>query len=177
MINAIIERLDTLKANLTRPDTSIASPGTVENDVFIGSLQSMAQTAKSLCSNATTVIEGERSTINGGSIRGDPLTEDQFRNIRNWIPTAAKDLPNDTSGDAAAVIRTDEQSATIATAPSSCNTDFLGRAIDTVKKAIEHDHDGEYEKAYHLYYSTLELFTLPLSWENNTRSKRGCTQN
>nr|KMM64561.1 suppressor protein of bem1/bed5 double mutant [Coccidioides posadasii RMSCC 3488] len=28
------------------------------------------------------------------------------------------------------------------------NTDFLGRAIDTVRKAIEHDNAGEYEKAY-----------------------------
>ncbi len=33
------------------------------------------------------------------------------------------------------------------------NTDFLGRAIDVVKKAIEHDTAGEYEKAYQLYYN------------------------
>lgn len=32
------------------------------------------------------------------------------------------------------------------------NTDFLGRAIDTVKKAIEQDTAGEYEKAYQMYY-------------------------
>jgi len=31
------------------------------------------------------------------------------------------------------------------------STDFLGRAIDTVKKAIETDTAGEYEKAYQLY--------------------------
>ncbi|QSS63513.1 vacuolar sorting-associated protein [Histoplasma capsulatum] len=41
------------------------------------------------------------------------------------------------------------------------NTDFLGRAIDTVKKAIEHDNAGEYEKAYQTYYSALELTTWP----------------
>ncbi|CAI7592072.1 unnamed protein product [Penicillium manginii] len=51
------------------------------------------------------------------------------------------------------------------------NTDFLGRAIDTVKKAIENDNDGEYEKAYQLYYSALELFMLALKWEKNPRSK------
>ena len=34
------------------------------------------------------------------------------------------------------------------------NTDFLGRAIDVVKKAIEHDTAGEYEKAYQLYYQS-----------------------
>ncbi len=32
------------------------------------------------------------------------------------------------------------------------NTDFLGRAIDVVKKAIENDTAGEYDKAYQLYY-------------------------
>jgi len=31
------------------------------------------------------------------------------------------------------------------------NTDFLGRAIETVKKAIEHDTAGEYEPAFKLY--------------------------
>ena len=33
------------------------------------------------------------------------------------------------------------------------NTDFLGRAIDVVKKAIENDTAGEYEKAYQQYYN------------------------
>ncbi|KAL4871014.1 hypothetical protein BDV12DRAFT_184120 [Aspergillus spectabilis] len=51
------------------------------------------------------------------------------------------------------------------------NTDFLGRAIDTVKKAIESDNEGEYEKAYQLYYSALELFMLALKWEKNLKSK------
>lgn len=51
------------------------------------------------------------------------------------------------------------------------NTDFLGRAIDVVKKAIENDTAGEYEKAYQLYYQALELFMLALKWEKNTKSK------
>ncbi|GIK01391.1 vacuolar protein sorting-associated protein 4 [Aspergillus viridinutans] len=51
------------------------------------------------------------------------------------------------------------------------NTDFLGRAIDAVKKAIELDNGGEYEKAYQGYYSSLELFMLALKWEKNPRSK------
>ena len=51
------------------------------------------------------------------------------------------------------------------------NTDFLGRAIDVVKKAIENDTAGEYEKAYQLYYQSLELFMLALKWEKNARSK------
>ncbi|MCJ1337103.1 Vacuolar protein sorting-associated protein 4 [Bachmanniomyces sp. S44760] len=51
------------------------------------------------------------------------------------------------------------------------NTDFLGRAIDVVKKAIESDTAGEYEKAYQLYYQSLELFMLALKWEKNAKSK------
>ncbi|KAB8246974.1 P-loop containing nucleoside triphosphate hydrolase protein [Aspergillus flavus] len=51
------------------------------------------------------------------------------------------------------------------------NTDFLGRAIDAVKKAIELDNSGEYEKAYQGYYSALELFMLALKWEKNPKSK------
>ncbi|KAF7451506.1 vacuolar sorting ATPase Vps4 [Pyrenophora tritici-repentis] len=48
------------------------------------------------------------------------------------------------------------------------NADFLGRAIETVKKAIETDTAGEYEKAYQLYYSALELFMLALKCGNAT---------
>ncbi|KAL6703441.1 Vacuolar protein sorting-associated protein 4 [Coniothyrium glycines] len=51
------------------------------------------------------------------------------------------------------------------------NADFLGRAIETVKKAIDTDTAGEYEKAYQLYYSALELFMLALKWEKNQKSK------
>ncbi|KAF2501394.1 vacuolar protein sorting-associated protein-like protein VPS4 [Lophium mytilinum] len=51
------------------------------------------------------------------------------------------------------------------------STDFLGRAIESVKKAIETDTAGEYEKAYQMYYSSLELFMLALKWEKNNKSK------
>ncbi|KAF2717867.1 AAA-domain-containing protein [Polychaeton citri CBS 116435] len=51
------------------------------------------------------------------------------------------------------------------------NTDFLGRAIDTVKKAIEQDTAGAYENAYQQYYQALELFMLALKWEKNAKSK------
>lgn len=43
------------------------------------------------------------------------------------------------------------------------NTDFLGRAIDVVKKAIEHDTAGEYEKAYQLYYNACTRWKCPRS--------------
>ncbi|KAL9611600.1 MAG: hypothetical protein Q9167_003758 [Letrouitia subvulpina] len=51
------------------------------------------------------------------------------------------------------------------------NTDFLGRAIDIVNKAIENDNAGDYEKAYPLYDSSLDFFLLALKWEKNPKSK------
>jgi len=51
------------------------------------------------------------------------------------------------------------------------NTDFLGRAIEAVKKAIDKDTAGEYEEAYQGYYHALELFMLALKWEKNQKSK------
>jgi vacuolar protein-sorting-associated protein 4 len=51
------------------------------------------------------------------------------------------------------------------------NTDFLGRAIDVVKKAIEQDTAGEYDKAYQLYYQarTLQLFHLTRCNDTDSR--------
>ncbi|KAK8097384.1 hypothetical protein PG984_016523 [Apiospora sp. TS-2023a] len=51
------------------------------------------------------------------------------------------------------------------------NTDFLGRAIETVRRAIDADNGNQYEKAYQLYYQSLELFMLALKWEKNPKSK------
>jgi len=51
------------------------------------------------------------------------------------------------------------------------NTDFLGRAIDQVRKAIEADNAAQYDKAYQMYYQALELFMLALKWEKNPKAK------
>ena len=57
------------------------------------------------------------------------------------------------------------------TCSTMSNTDFLGRAIEGVKKAIELDNAGTYEEAYQQYYAALELFMLALKWEKNPKSK------
>lgn len=53
----------------------------------------------------------------------------------------------------------------------SGSTDFLGRAIEQVRKAIEADNAAQYDKAYQMYYQSLELFMLALKWEKNPKSK------
>lgn len=52
------------------------------------------------------------------------------------------------------------------------NTQFLDRAIATVKKAVELDNGGEYEKAYQQYYAALELFMLVIKYEKNAKQKQ-----
>ena len=51
------------------------------------------------------------------------------------------------------------------------NTDFLDRAIKQVRQAIDADNAAQYDKAYQLYYASLELFMLALKWEKNPKSK------
>ncbi|KAI8827133.1 P-loop containing nucleoside triphosphate hydrolase protein [Fimicolochytrium jonesii] len=51
------------------------------------------------------------------------------------------------------------------------NVDFLGRAIDIVKKATEEDAKKNYAEAYKLYSNSLEYFMTALKYEKNERTK------
>lgn len=51
------------------------------------------------------------------------------------------------------------------------NSNFLDRAIATVKKAVESDTAGEYEKAYQQYSQGVELFLLVIKYEKNPKQK------
>ncbi|KAG8529103.1 Vacuolar protein sorting-associated protein 4 [Bacidia gigantensis] len=51
------------------------------------------------------------------------------------------------------------------------NTNFVDRAIATVKTAIEADSSADYERAYQLYYQALELFMLALKWTKEPSQK------
>ncbi|KAK9379189.1 P-loop containing nucleoside triphosphate hydrolase protein [Kockiozyma suomiensis] len=50
-------------------------------------------------------------------------------------------------------------------------TDFVGKAIDIVQKAIEADSAENFEEAYKLYYSSLEYFMMALKYEKNAKNK------
>jgi hypothetical protein len=49
-------------------------------------LNKLTHAAQSLHSSASTVIEGDRTTVWGGSILGEQLSTEQYQDIRNWIP-------------------------------------------------------------------------------------------
>ena len=53
--------------------------------------------------------------------------------------------------------------------------DFLGRAIDAVKKAIETDTAGEYEKAYQLYMNARECSTTPVRRGHTDPRQSSCS--
>ncbi|KAJ3048271.1 Vacuolar protein sorting-associated protein 4 [Rhizophlyctis rosea] len=50
-------------------------------------------------------------------------------------------------------------------------SDFLGKAIDIVKRATEEDGKGNFEEAYKLYTNSLEYFMYAMKYEKNDRSK------
>jgi vacuolar protein-sorting-associated protein 4 len=54
----------------------------------------------------------------------------------------------------------------------SGHIDWVGRAIETVKRAIEYDEAANYEEAYKTYMSALELFMLAIKWEKSESSKQ-----
>lgn len=49
--------------------------------------------------------------------------------------------------------------------------DFLGKAIDLVKKATEEDGQEHYDEAYRLYSNSLEYFLLAMKYEKNDKSR------
>jgi vacuolar protein-sorting-associated protein 4 len=53
----------------------------------------------------------------------------------------------------------------------SGHIDWVGRAIETVKKAIDFDQAGNYEEAYKQYMAALDLFMLAIKWERSEPNK------
>ncbi|RKK94009.1 hypothetical protein BFJ68_g15344 [Fusarium oxysporum] len=51
------------------------------------------------------------------------------------------------------------------------STNFRDRAIAEVQKAITADHNKEYQKAFDLYMSSMELWVKALKWEKNKALK------
>lgn len=51
------------------------------------------------------------------------------------------------------------------------NPDFLGKAIEIVRKATEEDGKGNFEEAYKLYQNSLEYFMTAMKYEKNEKIK------
>eukprot|EP00842_Homolaphlyctis_polyrhiza_P004277 jgi/Hompol1/4850/HPOL_001650-RA len=51
------------------------------------------------------------------------------------------------------------------------NIDFLGKAIEIVKKATEEDAKGNFDEAYKLYTNSLDYFMTAMKYEKNEKRK------
>ncbi|KAI9206679.1 P-loop containing nucleoside triphosphate hydrolase protein [Polychytrium aggregatum] len=54
----------------------------------------------------------------------------------------------------------------------SSGPDFLGKAIEIVKRATEEDGKGNFQEAYKLYLNSLEYFTTAMKYEKNEKIKQ-----
>lgn len=73
-----------MEVTLHSKDISEASAVEVlDNERISHNLQSLVQAAESFHSSASTVAAG--STVWGGSVMGEPLTQEQYGNIEEWI--------------------------------------------------------------------------------------------
>jgi hypothetical protein len=76
-------------------EATTKSTTTGEDQRISSHLRKLAHEAESFHSSASTVIEGDRSTVWGGSIYGDPLSHEKHRDISEWIPPPIEEEPNE----------------------------------------------------------------------------------
>ncbi|KAF5571386.1 hypothetical protein FPHYL_503 [Fusarium phyllophilum] len=121
--------------------SSSASPGPSsgreDDDRATQNLQQFVQVAKNFHSSASTILrEGPRSTVWGGSIMGDPLTEAQTSMIERWIPPTVNEEPRSPVD-----------------ADSDSETEFARRIEEL---AIKNEADGDHAKAEQFYRGAIE---------------------
>ncbi|KAG5805454.1 hypothetical protein H9Q74_010224 [Fusarium xylarioides] len=121
--------------------SSSASPGPSsgheEDDRATQNLQQFVQVAKNFHSSASNILkEGPRSTVWGGSIMGDPLTEAQASMIERWIPPPVN-----------------EELGSPVDADSDSETEFARRIEEL---AIKNEADGDHAKAEQFYRGAIE---------------------
>uniref|UniRef100_A0A0D2XIW2 Azaphilone pigments biosynthesis cluster protein L N-terminal domain-containing protein n=1 Tax=Fusarium oxysporum (strain Fo5176) TaxID=660025 RepID=A0A0D2XIW2_FUSOF len=113
------------------------SSGREEDDRATQNLRQFVQVAENFHSSASTILrEGPRSTVWGGSIMGDPLTEAQTSMIERWIPPPVN-----------------EESRSPVDADSDSETVFARRIEEL---AIKNEADGDHAKAEQFYRGAIE---------------------
>ncbi|RBQ79588.1 hypothetical protein FVER14953_11993 [Fusarium verticillioides] len=113
------------------------SSGREEDDRATQNLRQFVQVAENFHSSASTILrEGPSSTVWGGSILGDPLTEAQTSMIERWIPPPVNEEPR-------SPIDTDSDS----------ETEFARRIEEL---AIKNEADGDHAKAEQFYRGAIE---------------------
>lgn len=127
------------EALISREDILVSRDDIEENERISRNLHQFVRAAESFHSSASTVAS-DRSTVWGGSILGDPLTQDQMSSIENWIPPPS-------------IVEEDEQNEEIASstgrsAPVSNNrSSIMDMDITSVHEDLhDSDSDSDIEK-------------------------------
>ncbi|RKK86208.1 hypothetical protein BFJ69_g1161 [Fusarium oxysporum] len=144
--DSVFKVLSGLKSQLRHVEfalntSSSASPGPSsgreEDDRATQNLRQFVQVAENFHSSASTILrEGPRSTVWGGSIMGDPLTEAQTSMIERWIPPPVNEEPRSPVD-----------------ADSDTETEFARRIEEL---AIKNEADGDHAKAEQFYRGAIE---------------------
>ncbi|KLO82654.1 uncharacterized protein LW93_9858 [Fusarium fujikuroi] len=144
--DSVFKVLSGLKSQLRNVEVALhtsssASPGPSggreEDDRATQNLRQFVQVAENFHSSASTILrEGPRSTVWGGSIMGDPLTEAQTSQIERWIPPPVNEEPHSPLD-----------------ADSDSETEFARRFEEL---AIKNEADGDHAKAEQFYRGAIE---------------------
>ncbi|KAF5653886.1 hypothetical protein F25303_1918 [Fusarium sp. NRRL 25303] len=144
--DSVFKVLSGLKSQLRNVEVALhtsssASPGPSggreEDDRATQNLRQFVQVAENFHSSASTILrEGPRSTVWGGSIMGDPLTEAQTSQIERWIPPPVNEEPHSPLD-----------------ADSDSETEFARRFEEL---AIQNEANGDHAKAEQFYRGAIE---------------------
>lgn len=144
--DSVFKVLSGLKSQLRNVEVALhtsssASPGPSsgreDDDRATQNLRQFVQVAENFHSSASTILrEGPRSTVWGGSIMGDPLTEAQTSLIERWIPPPVNEEPHSPLD-----------------ADSDSETEFARRFEEL---AIQNEANGEHAKAEQFYRGAIE---------------------
>ncbi|KAJ3546014.1 hypothetical protein NM208_g2227 [Fusarium decemcellulare] len=154
--DSVFKVLSGLKSQVRRVEfalqtTDSSSPGLAgtreEDDRISLNLRQFVQVAESFHSSASTIVrDGARSTVWGGSIMGDPLTEAQTSRIERWIPPPVSEEPYGYNAG---------ESSTNADFQSDSDTEIeLAQRIEEL--AVKNEADGDHAKAEQFYRSAID---------------------
>lgn len=89
VLSSLKEQIGRIEGNLNERQALSLSPAeSAERERMSRNLSRLARMANNFHTSASTIIEGDRSTMWGGSVLGDPLTQEQHGRINDWIPPA-----------------------------------------------------------------------------------------
>jgi tetratricopeptide (TPR) repeat protein len=154
-----VERVETalhgqLHSGNTAPELA------ADSDRMTRNLRTLIREAESLHSSATTIVGDTRSTVWGGSVLGDPLSEEQYSSIRNWIPPPAieEESVDAHEGSGSAFLDSapgDEQTSDLESdADSDIERHLLKRYRDIALSSLK---EKDYPRAESFYRKVIEM--------------------